>query len=244
MMKLNLLFGLTLAILVSGAQMATFTVKNNCQYPIWPATLVGDPNFPQLPKTGFQLDPQAQDSLNVPSPWKGRLWARTQCSTSGGRFTCATADCGSDQIACNGKGGAPPATLAEFTIAANGGQDYYDVSLVDGFNLPLSITPQGGSGPNCTSTSCAANVNSACPPNFVVKGSDGNTIGCKSACAALNEPQYCCTGQYGSPETCKPTDYSKKFKDQCPEAYSYAYDDATSTFSCTGGPSYLITFCP
>ncbi|TVT99222.1 hypothetical protein EJB05_55437, partial [Eragrostis curvula] len=30
-----------------------------------------------------------------------------------------------------------------------------------------------------------------------------------------------------------------------PEAYRYAYDDATSTFTCGGGDtSYAITFCP
>uniref|UniRef100_M8CCG5 Thaumatin-like protein n=1 Tax=Aegilops tauschii TaxID=37682 RepID=M8CCG5_AEGTA len=35
------------------------------------------------------------------------------------------------------------------------------------------------------------------------------------------------------------------FKTACPRAYSYAYDDATSTFTCAGGVSaYAITFCP
>uniref|UniRef100_J3LCG7 Phytocyanin domain-containing protein n=1 Tax=Oryza brachyantha TaxID=4533 RepID=J3LCG7_ORYBR len=35
------------------------------------------------------------------------------------------------------------------------------------------------------------------------------------------------------------------FKNACPRAYSYAYDDATSTFTCTGGDTtYAITFCP
>ncbi|KAL2499336.1 Pathogenesis-related thaumatin superfamily protein [Abeliophyllum distichum] len=29
----------------------------------------------------------------------------------------------------------------------------------------------------------------------------------------------------------------------CPRAYSYAYDDKTSTFTCVGA-DYLITFCP
>ncbi|KAK8557001.1 hypothetical protein V6N13_035109 [Hibiscus sabdariffa] len=144
MMKLYLLFGLTLAILIS-------------------ATL-------QLSKTGFQLDPQAQDSISVVGPWSGRVWARTQCSTSTGRFSCATADCGSDQVACkcNGKGGVPPATLAEFTIAENGGQDYYDISVKDGCNLPVSITPQGGAGQNCSSISCGANVNTVCPPELAM----------------------------------------------------------------------------
>lgn len=31
-------------------------------------------------------------------------------------------------------------TLAEFTLGTDGAPDYYDVSLVDGFNLPVAIT--------------------------------------------------------------------------------------------------------
>uniref|UniRef100_J3LCH0 Thaumatin-like protein n=1 Tax=Oryza brachyantha TaxID=4533 RepID=J3LCH0_ORYBR len=42
-----------------------------------------------------------------------------------------------------------------------------------------------------------------------------------------------------------PSPYSRFFKDACPRAYSYAYDDATSTFTCAGGDtSYDIVFCP
>jgi len=39
--------------------------------------------------------------------------------------------------------------LAEFTLSGDGGKDYYYISLVDGFNIPISVTPQGGS-PGCT----------------------------------------------------------------------------------------------
>ncbi|GKV46352.1 hypothetical protein SLEP1_g53337 [Rubroshorea leprosula] len=240
----SLCFSLTLILLFAGIHAATLTVKNNCPNTIWPATLTGG-GAAQLSNTGFELASQASSSLDVPAPWTGRIWARTQCSSdSSGRFTCATADCGSGQVACNGAGGAPPASLAEFTLASNGGQDFFDVSLVDGFNLPVSITPQGGSGSTCTTTSCAANVNAVCPSELALKGFDGSIIGCKSACVVFNQPQYCCTGEYNSPATCKPTNYSMIFKNQCPQAYSYAYDDQSSTFSCTGGPNYLITFCP
>lgn len=51
---------------------------------------------------------------------------------------CATGDCGG-RIECNGAGGVPPATLAEFQFDGHGGLDYYDVSLVDGYNLPMAI---------------------------------------------------------------------------------------------------------
>ncbi|KAG5123886.1 hypothetical protein JHK82_030623 [Glycine max] len=33
------------------------------------------------------------------------------------------------------------------------------------------------------------------------------------------------------------------FKAACPRSYSYAYDDATSTFTCSG-VDYTVTFCP
>ncbi|KAL4346738.1 hypothetical protein GQ457_17G010220 [Hibiscus cannabinus] len=241
-MDARVIFALSLAILFFyGAHSATFTFINNCPYTVWPGTLTG--GGAQLSSTGFELASKASSTLDVPAPWSGRFWGRTQCANTSGKFQCATADCGSGQITCNGAGAIPPASLIELTLAANGGKDFYDVSLVDGFNLPLSISPQGGSG-GCSATSCPANVNAACPPELQIKGSDGGVIACKSACLAFNQPQYCCTGAYGSPDTCHPTQYSKIFKGQCPQAYSYAFDDKSSTFTCSGGPNYLITFCP
>ncbi|XVF76351.1 hypothetical protein PTKIN_Ptkin13bG0259700 [Pterospermum kingtungense] len=239
-MEAQVIFALSLAVFFFyGVQSATFTFANNCPYTVWPGTLTGE--GPQLSSTGFQLDPKATTTLNVPAPWSGRFWGRTQCANVNGKFQCTTADCGSGQITCNGAGAIPPASLIEFTLAApaSNGQDFYDVSLVDGFNLPLSVTPQGGSA-RCNATSCPANVNAACPPALQVKGSGrGGVIACKSACLAFNQPQYCCTGAYNTPAKCQPTELSKIFKAQCPQAYSYAYDDKTSTFTCTSGANYL-----
>ncbi|KAI5348146.1 hypothetical protein L3X38_001033 [Prunus dulcis] len=233
---------LLVTVFLSGANSATFTFTNRCAYTVWPGALTG--SGAQLSSTGFELASGASSSLDVPSPWSGRFWGRTQCSTdASGKFICGTADCGSGQVACNGAGAIPPASLIELTLAPGGGQDFYDVSLVDGFNVPLELAPQGGSG-GCSATSCPANVNSICPAELAIKGSDGSVIACKSACLAFNRPDYCCTGTFGSPDTCPPTDYSKTFKSQCPQAYSYAFDDKTSTFTCTGGPDYAIAFCP
>ncbi|GMN39267.1 hypothetical protein TIFTF001_008493 [Ficus carica] len=44
------------------------------------------------------------------------------------------------------------------------------------------------------------------------------------------------TGDFNNPETCPPTEYSRIFEEKCPLAYSYAYDDKNSTFTCSGGP--------
>ncbi|MBO8631238.1 Thaumatin pathogenesis-related protein, partial [Staphylococcus aureus] len=72
---------------------------------------------------------------------------------------------------------------------------------------------------------------------------DGSTAGCKSACAAFGTDEYCCKGVSNDPNKCKPTNYSMIFKNACPLAYSYAYNDGSSTFTCTGA-NYLLTFCP
>lgn len=224
-----------------GGDAATISFTNKCPYTVWPGTLTGAQK-PQLSTTGFELGTGASKSVDVPSPWSGRFWARSGCSSASGQFVCATGNCGSGQVECNGAGAIPPATLVELTVAPNGGQDFYDVSNVDGFNVPVSIAPQGGGGA-CQASSCPANINAACPAELQVTGS-GGVIACKSACLAFEQPQYCCTGEFGGPDKCPPTKYSQVFKQQCPQAYSYAYDDKSSTFTCSNAPNYAVTFCP
>ena len=192
-------------------------------------------------------------AVTVASAWSGRIWGRTLCSTdSSGTFSCATADCGTGAVECSGRGAAPPATLAEFTLAGGtGGDDFYDVSLVDGFNVPMVVAPQApapasGNG-SCQATGCPADVNRACPAELRVAAPPPGTaaVACRSACEAFAEAEYCCSGAYGSPAACAPTAYSRFFKGACPAAYSYAYDDATSTFTCAAaGGGYDVVFCP
>lgn len=235
-----------------GVYSATFTLVNRCNYTVWPATLSGA-GTAQLPATatGFTLLPGNTTAITVPPSWSGRVWARTLCSTGpAGNFSCATGDCGTGTVQCSGSGAAPPATLAEFTLNGSGGLDFYDVSLVDGYNLPLLIRPAGGSGlGNCTAAGCVVDLNGSCPAQLrvvsksVVVGEGEEGVACKSACDAFGAPQYCCSGAYSTPDMCKPSSYSEYFKNACPSAYSYAYDDASSTFTCQGA-DYVITFCP
>lgn len=133
-------------------------------------------------------------------------------------------------------------SLVEFTLNGADGQDFYDVSLVDGYNVGIGVKPTGTGTGKCQYAGCVADLNGSCPPELQVMDG-GAVVACKSACEAFNTPEYCCTGDYGSPQTCKPTHYSEMFKNACPTAYSYAYDDASSTCTCTGS-DYLITFCP
>ncbi|KAK8947973.1 Thaumatin-like protein 1 [Platanthera guangdongensis] len=201
-----------------GVLSITFTIKNNCNFPIWPATLSGG-GTPLLTITGFSLDPGATSPIPAPPNWSGRIWARTHCSTNpAGKFSCLSGDCGTGAVSCSGNGGSPPATLAEFTLDGADGKDFYDASLVDGFNVPLLIeTDVAG----CNATGCAADVNQLCPAELAERAAGGEVIGCRSPCLVFKEDKYCCTGEYANPNTCKATEYSMVFKKACPPAYSY-----------------------
>ncbi|KAI4327741.1 hypothetical protein L6164_020166 [Bauhinia variegata] len=226
--------GFILFLVFKGISGATFTLVNKCDYTIWPGIL----GKPDIGSTGFELKKGNSRSFQAPTGWSGRFWARTECKfDDSGHGTCGTGDCSSGSIDCNGIGATPPATLAEFTLGT-GSQDYYDVSLVDGYNLPMMVEASGGSGA-CASTGCVADLNRRCPSELRTDSGDA----CKSACGAFGTPEYCCNGAFGSPSTCKPSMYSQMFKSACPKSYSYAYDDATSTFTCTGA-DYTVTFCP
>ncbi|KAI9081487.1 hypothetical protein K1719_036633 [Acacia pycnantha] len=127
----------------SEAAAAVFTLQNKCRETIWPAILTAA-GKPQLMDGGVQLRPNQTIDIVAPKGWSGRLWGRRHCSfdASGNRM-CVTGDCGG-KLKCNGAGGMPPATLAKFTLDSP--MDFYDVSLVDGYNMPVSIFPSGGSG--------------------------------------------------------------------------------------------------
>ena len=126
------------------------------------------------------------------------------------------------------------------------------MSLVDGYNLMLTITPtdtsskQGSGNYWCKTTECKTDLNSICPDELKVKNGQNQVIACLSACEKFNTDQYCCRKAHDKPETCRsidwPFNYPAIFKKACPMAYSYAYDDHTSTFFCTN-TDYIITFC-
>lgn len=87
---------------------------------------------------------------------------------SAGKGNCETGDCGG-VLKCGGAGGNPPASLAEITLNGADGNDFYDISLVDGYNLPLSMAPSGGTG-KCGAPGCISNLNDNCPAALQVCG--------------------------------------------------------------------------
>ncbi|MQM17007.1 hypothetical protein Taro_049970 [Colocasia esculenta] len=209
-----------------------FTIVNYCKTTVWAAITPGD-NFGG---GGFPLKKGESVVLTAPFGWSGRIWPRTGCNfDESGNGSCQTGSCGTS-LKCSGSG-LPPASLAEFTLAA---VDFYDVSLVDGFNVPVVVKPINGNG-NCSTAGCDEDVLPHCPTELQLTA--GKTVvGCRSACDVFDTDEYCCRGVYGNPSTCKPTSYSRTFKSACPAAYSYAYDDPSSIFTCSGA-DYIVTFC-
>lgn len=201
-----------------GSYSATLNLTNKCNYTVWPGILSGAGTLP-LSTTGFALQPGESHVVVVPPAWSGSLWGRTLCSNdSAGRFSCVTGDCGSSTVECDGGKAAAPVTIAEFTLDGAGSRDFFDVSFVEGFNLPMIVEPQGGTGDgNCTVTGCRVDLNTQCPMDLTV------TYG-------------------GRNVACKPSSDSQFFKSACQRAYSYVYDDS-SIFSCAS-TDYTITFCP
>jgi len=150
----------------------------------------------------------------------------------------------------------PPLSLAELEFSKVDEVDLYHVSLVDGFNLPIRIRPDPFSASiindtNCQPADCVANLNSGCPAELAVKAADGSSVvACKGACPLFNTKSDCCQGVYTTPKTCKrsswPKNYPAYFKSACPHAYSYPFDDTSSTHKCQGNAltKYHVLFCP
>ncbi len=93
---------------------------------------------------GWELPAAATHSVALPPAWGGRFWPRTGCDgfNDNGMPACQTGDCAGHLGCPVGVGGSPPATLAEFTLIPPDmpvERDFYDVSNVDGANVPMRI---------------------------------------------------------------------------------------------------------
>ncbi|KAB5587815.1 putative effector protein [Ceratobasidium theobromae] len=249
----------TLLLAFAGAAFSrTFTIHNACNFTIWPAVFtdlnVGSavPNV----ETGWEAPAGSNRTFTVPDNWKsGRIWGRRNCdfSTNPGPNSCSDGGCNGG-LQCDSRTGTgvPPASVAEWTLSASDGLDWYDVSLVDGYNLPMRII----TNVDCEIAECAADLGPDCPtPLKASVDSSGVSRACKSACAAnldgnqTNSPN-CCSGQFSTPETCPPSgvQYYSYFKDRCSRSYVYAYDESSKTalWTCAASKQadYTLTFCP
>jgi Thaumatin family len=227
----------------NGPRRVTFV--NKVQQTIWVAA-APDPNHP-LARTGWVLLPGHHVTITVPDHWNGRFWGRTGCVFRNGHGHCQTGDCGGE-FQCTGYGSIP-ATLAEYNLDAWDNLDFYDVSMVDGSNLPMYIYPTSGKAPHrvgpegCVKAGCTHLV--SCPAALKIFAGK-KYVACESPCAKLGGDQYCCRGKWAPRAMCQPSkwpvDYARVFKRAEPYAYSYVDDDATSVYVCTGRCNYHIVF--
>ncbi|KAF4579576.1 hypothetical protein EYR40_000243 [Pleurotus pulmonarius] len=254
-MKVSIFSALALA---SAASARTFTVYNGCPFTIWPAMFTDlnvAPNRPNF-ATGWEAPAFTAVSFTVPNDWKaGRIWGRRNCNFANnpGPNSCLDGGCnGGLQCDLRTGTGVPPASVAEWTLQAGGNQDFYDVSLVDGYNLPMRITNNKG----CPVAECPVDLGPNCPAPL--KGPFDNVgfpVGCKSACVANldgnpGNSANCCSGSHNTPATCPPSGvaFYSYFKQNCPRSYAYAYDESSGTalWTCPSSlnADYTLTFCP
>lgn len=206
----------------------------------WPGSTAG--------RTGWTLPAGAGTSFTVPAGWNSRVWGRTGCHFGSADRGCATGDC-DGRFQCKGWG-AIPATLAEYNLDSFAGLDFYDVSMVDGSNLPMYIRVIRGEAEKSVDANgclrfgvCTSEVK--CPKALRVPRGSSDPVGCISPCARFGTDRYCCRGPFAahcSPARTWPIDYAKVFKRAEPFAYSWSGDDATSVFTCKGGCDYEIVF--
>ncbi|GKD57091.1 G-type lectin S-receptor-like serine/threonine-protein kinase, partial [Tanacetum coccineum] len=209
----------------------SITVVNSCKFTVWP----GISGKPALNITGFELTEGKSRSLHTPDMWSGHVWGRTGCTINGsGHWSCATGDCGTGEMECNGQSYKPPVTIAEINISIY--RDTYDVSIMNGFNLPMTV--------QLTSRQflykkmgCVNDLNQECPPDLQLEGGRG----CNSACQVFpSSPDYCCHNEV---RTCTPTSYGQLFHSVCPKSVTYEYDRSDSMVVTYGGDDYTVIFC-
>ncbi|KAL5079040.1 hypothetical protein RYX36_007461 [Vicia faba] len=124
-----------------------FYLVNGCKYRVWPASSSTAGNT-HLEIGNFSLNTGDEFKVRAPSTWSGHIWGRTRCInnlSTGGNFSCITGDCGTGKQSCDGMRGLPLATLAEFRLSNNNDAHFYNISVIQGFNIPIEVTPMGAS---------------------------------------------------------------------------------------------------
>ncbi|MBC8071643.1 MAG: hypothetical protein IAG13_25180 [Deltaproteobacteria bacterium] len=218
---------------------------NACDAPIW----IGASGEVE-PADAFDglgmLAPQACVAIGVHAIAGGRAYGRTDCV---------------DQL-CTSDGGAGRGTLVQLALPADG-IDTYDVSLVDGFNLPMAMAPVGFDPRDlpagvCRAASCAADLRVACGEGLARTNDDGDIAWCESICRACGACEACddcsdpaapaCTPCGATASTCcsetrcASNAYTELWKSLCPDAITYSGEG--TAFTCDRRSDFDIVFCP
>ncbi len=241
-----LLIGAMLLASMANAQTVTFTVNNDCNQTIYPA--IAPDSYDD---GGWTMAANTSVSFPVSSTFSGRVWARKNCNTADSPYACDSGSCGGSGAECEGSTGQGSTSLAEFTLAGSStGTDWYDVSNVDAYDFPISITMSNGLGYEPTYTT---DVISQCPAALQVTGAVSGTLAyCQNPCNVYATAQVCCTMQ--APQDCRDSvngwpataqQYVNDIHNDGGEVYSYPWDDWWGLHTVQGGSTtWTITFCP
>lgn len=187
----------------------TIRVKNHCSHELWISPLTSS-NGPPLSDGFPYLAPNEHHVFRIPdSGWEGRIWPKTGCNEDG--QACAV---GQSIAPCDPSGCPPPAeTKIEFFFPPvdEDHSVWYDISLVDGYTLPVEIIPsrkvcfelfkliqiqsipsleQTGS---CVRTDCRISLEK-CPTDeddvgdLRIRNENGETVACLAPCKRWNYP--------------------------------------------------------
>jgi hypothetical protein len=191
------------------------------------------------------LEPQACIAVTVREARSARAFGRTAC----------TGD------VCVADGNEGRGTLVQLNLPADG-PDVYDVSLVDGFNVPMAMIPvavdSSIEAEPCRAASCAADLTVVCPEALLRYDDQGEVAYCASSCRACDacldcddcaDPgspacvgcgafaDFCCTGQ-----ACQANEHTMLWKSLCPDAITYPEDAGAR--ACTQRTDFDVVYCP
>jgi len=125
--------------------------------------------------------------------------------------------------------GAEHHSLAEFTFNTDFYDfDWYNISFVDAFNLPMAIAPL--QRPDCEALRCAESLLDDCPSEGRFENSSGTLVSCVS------------------PDRDNAESPVALHFEQCDDAYAWSGDDQNgddpSPVRACAGEDFQITFCP
>uniref|UniRef100_A0ACD6A0L0 Uncharacterized protein n=1 Tax=Avena sativa TaxID=4498 RepID=A0ACD6A0L0_AVESA len=184
------------------------TLQNLCLYPVWPLITpnIGVPAIPDVDDIASRLDGGGEGLVTLafpPGAWSGRIVARTGCTDD-------------DYEKCDTGVAPAPTTVAQVSVHGPEGLAQYSVSLVDGFNVPVVVTPLGFvQGEQCPSLGCAVDLDVDCPAE--AKAPAGG-------CRAQGQGRF--------------------FKQRCPDTRTTPTDVEATPQNCLQPGGIKIVFCP
>ncbi|GAA2539861.1 thaumatin family protein [Streptomyces levis] len=193
----------------------TVTFVNATGRKIWVGSQVnadGSKNFGSLPiLEAGQSATITIPETSAPGHWRGKFFARMGCTGApGSTFHCQLGDCGVYDDHCAPNTSEQPVSLAEFNFdSADGLAPWYNVSYVNAFSVPITITPTGvtGTGGGCATMGCADNLLPKCPAANLTRWADGTPMLCTN------------------PNRDAKTPYSDMIATNCPKAYGWSKQD-------------------